>query len=75
MKPRKKNKTFGVISFVWSDFAFISRSLAVVAGGSTFDQEKGFAEDDLLDGYEAMIKKLIGKNDFVLGITAGGHTR
>lgn len=48
--------------------------LAVVAGGSTFDQEKGFAEDDLLDGYET-IEKLICKNDFVLGITAGGHTR
>ena len=45
-----------------------------MAGGSTFGEELGFAEDDLLDGYE-MVEKIVCKNDFVLGITAGGHTR
>ena len=53
--------------------SILSFFLAIVAGGSTFGEEQGFAED-LLDGYE-MIEKLINENDFVLGITAGGHTR
>ena len=61
-------------SKAYQPFVHFIPFLAIVAGGSTFGEEQGFAEDDLLDGF-VMIEKIISKNDFVLGITAGGHTR